>query len=84
VSIDFRDVPKRDIGARLPKAIETRIREEAFRARVSISSVLTRYVALGMRLDPSDFGLECPEAGPINQPENHDNPVYHDCPFETS
>lgn len=54
----FRDLPKEDIEFRLPVELAGQIRERAVRQRRSISEVGVELMAIGLRIDPSRFGID--------------------------
>lgn len=58
----FRGAEKERIPIRAPVKLADLIRQKAARDRRSISSVGTELLAIGLKLDPSSFGIE-----PTNQ-----------------
>lgn len=67
---DFRKIAKDTTGGRVPADLAAKLRLRATRERRSFSHVLTECVALGLGLDPADYGVQA-----ADQPTAIDTPT---------
>lgn len=66
--VEFRKLPKRSLGGRIPDDLEAAVRALAHAQRRSISSVLTELIARGLDQDPRTYGVGSRSSRPAPLP----------------